>query len=49
MSMLNQNCRDCSHENVCRKKTDHISYIFTIKDTERHVPEGIDMFTLIHS
>ena len=40
MPMLNQDCRDCSHENVCGKKTDYISYIFALKDAERSVPSS---------
>lgn len=43
MPMLNQDCRDCSHKNMCGKKTDYISYIFALKDAKCQVPEGVDV------
>lgn len=41
MLTLETDCRHCSHERVCAKKTDYNSYIFEIEQIERFIPDNV--------
>ena len=43
MITIETDCRHCSHERMCAKKNDYNSYIFDMKQTERFLPEGIQI------
>lgn len=39
-------CRKCGHKNVCKKSTDYGAYIFSLKQTEHDIPEGVHVKNL---